>query len=53
MRTLRNTYIDLNYMGIRKRQFVLAKLGPLSRVELEKGEAGKGAKTNVKLSKNQ
>ena len=40
-------------MGNSKRQFVLGKLGPWSRVEVGKGEAGKGAKTNVELSKNQ
>ena len=54
MMTLRETYMDLIYMGSRKRQDVLSKLrawGPWERVEVEE-EAGTGAEKNVELNKN-
>ena len=49
MRTLRETYMDLIYMGSRKRQDLLGKLGawgPWERVE------ERGAEKNVELNKN-
>ena len=54
MRTLRETYIDLIYMGSRKRQDLLSKLeawGPWGRVEGGRREAGRGAEKNVELNK--
>ena len=56
MRTLRETYIDLIYMGSRKRQDLLSKLGawgPWGRVEVGRGKAERGADKNVELNKNQ
>ena len=54
MRTLRETYIDLIYMGSRKRQDLLSKLGEdLGRGLKGRGEAGRGAEKNVELNKNQ
>ena len=54
MRTLRETYIELIYLGSRKRQDLLRKLGtlrPWRRVEGGKEEAGWGAEKNVELNK--
>ena len=56
MRTLRDTYINLIYMGIRKRQDLLSKLGawgPWGRVEWGRGEAGRRPEKNVELNKYQ
>ena len=56
MRTLRETCIDLIYMGNRKRQDFLSKLGawvPWERVEGKRGEAGRGAEKNLELNKYQ
>ena len=56
MRTLRETYMDLIYMGSRKRQDLLSKLGAwglCGRVEGQRGEAERGTKKNVELNKNQ
>ena len=54
MRTLRETYMDLIYMGSRKRQDLLRKLGawgPWKRVEgEERGREGSREK-NVELNK--
>ena len=53
MRTLRETYIDLIYMGSRKRQDLLSKLGAWGsweRVEGGKGEAGRESEKNVELN---
>ena len=53
MRLLRETYIDLIYMGSRRRQDLLSKLeswGPWERVE-GKGRSGRGAEKNVELNK--
>ena len=41
MRTLRETYIDLIYMGIRKRQDLLSKLGTWEHWKRVEGE-GRG-----------
>lgn len=53
MRTQRETYIDLIiYMGNRKRQVLLSKLGVLAtwvRVEVGKGEEGRGAITKFRV----
>ena len=48
--TLRETYIDLIYMGSIKRQTLPSKLG---ESWMWKGEAGRGAEKNVELNKNQ
>ena len=56
MRTLRETYIDLIYLGNRKRQGLLCILGawgPWRRVEGGKEEVGRGAEKNVELNKSQ
>ena len=55
MRTLRETYIDLIYMGSRRRQDLLSKLGAgdLGRGLKGRKEAGKGAEKNVEFHKNQ
>ena len=48
--------MDLLYMGSRKRQDLLSKLGawgPWERVEEGRGEAGRGAEKNVEFNKNQ
>ena len=53
MRTLRESYIDLIFMGGRKRQALLSKLGAWGlweRVE-GKGEEGRGAVKNIELNK--
>ena len=55
MSTLRETFIDLIYMGSRKRQDLLSKLGAWGswgRVEGRRGETGRGAEKNVKLNLN-
>ena len=44
--------IDLIYMGSRKRQDLLSKLGawgPWGRIEERRGEAGRGTEKNVEL----
>ena len=49
MRTLRETYMDLNYMGNRKKQDLLNKLGewgPWERVERD-GREGKGSREKI------
>ena len=51
MRTLRETYIDLIYMGSRKRQDLLSKLrawGPWGRIERKRREATRGAEKYVR-----
>ena len=55
MSTLRETYIDLIYMGSRKRKIscVNWEHGNLGRGMKGRGEAGKGAEKNVELNKNQ
>ena len=56
MKTLRETYIDIIYMGSRKRQNLLSKLGawgPWDRSEGGRGEAGRGTEKNVELNKYQ
>ena len=56
MRTLREAYIDLIYMGSRKRKDLLSKLkawGPWGRIEVMREEAGRGAEKNVELNKYQ
>ena len=55
MRTLRETYIDLIYMGSRKRQDLLIQLRSwdLGRGLKGRREAGRGAEKNVELNKNQ
>ena len=48
--------MDLIYMGSRKRQDLLSKLGtwgPWGRTEVRRGEAERGAEKNVELTKNQ
>ena len=55
MRTLRETHEDLIYMGNRKGQDLLSKLGawrPWVSVEWE-GRGRRGVEKNVELSKNQ
>ena len=50
MRILTEIYIDLIYLGSRKRQDLLSKLGtcgPQERVEEGRGEAGKEGEKNV------
>ena len=52
MRALRGIYMDLNYMGCRKRQDLLSKLGawePWERRERE--EEGRGVEKNIWLNK--
>ena len=52
MRTLRETYMDLIYMGSRKKQNLLSKLGawgPWERVEGGGGEAEKNVEFNEKI----
>ena len=54
MRTLRETYIDLIYMGSRKTQDLLSKLeawGPWERGLKGRGETGRGAEINVEPNK--
>ena len=49
MRTLRETYMDLIYMGRRKREDLLSKLGawgPWETVK-RKGEEGRGAEKDI------
>ena len=56
MRTLREAYKDLIYMGSRKRQALLSKLGAWSswgRGEEGRGEEGRRAEKTVELNKNQ
>ena len=54
MRTLRETYIDLIYMGSRKRQDLLSKLGARGlwvRAEERRGGARRKAEKNRELNK--
>ena len=56
MRTLREIYIDIMYMGSRKRQDLLSKVGvwgSWGRAEVRRGEAGRRTEKNAELSKNQ
>ena len=55
MKTLRETYIELIYIGSRKRQDLLSKLGargPRERVEGE-GKGREGSREKFELNKNQ
>ena len=55
MRTGRETYMDLIYIGSRKRQDLLCKLGvwgSWEKVEGGRKKEGKGAEKNVYLNKN-
>ena len=50
MQTLRETYEDLIYMGSRKRQDLLSKLGawePWERVEWVRGKKGMGVEKKM------
>ena len=52
MRTQREAYTDLIYMGNRKRQVLLSKfwvLGTWARVEVGRGEEGRGAMTKLRV----
>ena len=54
MKTLRETYMDLNYLVGKIRQDLLSKLGawgPWERVEGRRGEVRRGAEKNVELNK--
>ena len=55
MKTLRETYIDLIYMGSRKKQDLLSKLGawgPRERIDKGRGEERRGIEKNVEFNKN-